>query len=182
MRYRRVRVFLGTLMVVGLLAACGRDGDAEQASSTSNVALTPAGTLRPPAPRALPVPQVAPHEFEAPFTVGVFVRQRMFGKPDATQTGGQRAIYRSDDGTVVLNVYYFPSAEEATRTVQFTLEAGSAELQIVEPYYAPDASFGAMQDANGDYVVAWSHDNWAYIVRTGDSARVLDQFLALFPY
>ncbi len=182
MRYRWVKVFVGMWIAVGLLAACGGDEEAQQPPDTATTAPTAAVTVRPPAPRDLPVPQVAPHEFEAPFTVGVFVRQRLLGKPDAIQTGGQQAVYRSDDGTVVLNVYYFPSAEEATRTVQFTLEAGSAELQVVEPYYAPAASFGVMQDANGDYVVAWSHDRWAYIVRTGDSARVLDQFLALFPY
>ncbi len=171
------------LVVVGLLAACG--GRADEAPSATSIFATTAATVsstHAPAPRNLPVPQVEPHAFEAPFTVGVFVRQRMFGKPEAVQSGGQQTVYRADDGTVVLNVYYFPTAEEATRTVQFALEAGSVDLQIVEPYYAPSASFGAAQDANGGYVVAWSHDNWAYITRTVDSARVLDEFLALFPY
>ncbi len=179
MRYRHVVV---GLLCVGLLAACGGgDGHTEQPPSASPIALS-TGAARTPAPRDLPAPQVEPQQFEAPFTVGTFVRQRLFGKPNAVQTGGQQAVYRSDDGTLVLNVYCFPSAEEATRTVQFALEAGSVSLQIVEPYYAPASSFGAAQDAKGGYVVAWSHDNWAYIVRTGDSARVLDEFLALFPY
>ena len=168
--------------MVGVLAACGNGQDkAQPATSIFTPAPTKSGA-RAPAPRDLPVPQVEPHAFEAPFTVGVFVRQRMFGKPEAIQTGGQQAVYEADDGTVVLNVYYFSTAQEATRTVQFTLEAGSVSRQIVTPYYGPTASFGAAQDANGGYVVAWSHDNWAYIVRTGNSARVLDEFLALFPY
>ncbi|GEM_PF-2580119 len=182
MRYQQRVVWFFGALVWGLLAACGTGKDADSSPSASISAPTAAATVRAPAPRDLPVPQVEPHAFEAPFTVGLFTRQRMFGTPDAVQAGGQQAIYRSDDGTVVLNVYAFPTPEEAAHTVQFTLEAGSVERVIGEPYYAPSASFGAAQDANGGYVVAWSHGHWAYIVRTGDSARVLDEFLAIFPY
>ncbi len=167
--------------MAGLLAACGGGKDATP-RHTAAPAASASPTAPPAAARNLPTPQVEPHQFEAPFAVGLFTRQRLFGKADAVQSGGQQAVYKSDDGTVVLNVYYFPTPEEAMRTVQFTLEAGSVEMLIGEPYFTPSVSFGAARDANGGYVVAWSQGRWAYIARTGDSARVLDEFLALFPY
>ncbi len=186
---------VGVLLLAVALAACGgagQDGDDTDATpageptgtATASPTRTPAptSTLRPPAPRSLPVPEGDPQQFETPFSAGAFLRESLRGNAVSPQTGGQRATYmHPDGGKVEITVYRFQSLGEAQRTVEFTLGGNSIDTLIGEPYYAPAVSFGLAQDRQGSYLAAWSRDRWVYIARAPDRA-LLDQFLAVYPY
>ncbi len=201
-------VMIGLLVLVLALAGCGGDngGDTDNGNgdgygdatgdpgaagdasgdggvSTPQPTLIPAitATFPPPAPRSRELPGGDPVAFEVPFSAGGFVRASLTGNPVSAQSGGQRAIYTGDDATVVLSVYYFAQTDEATRTVEFTLNGSGVAQVLAEPYYAPTVSYGIVQHTNGSHVAAWSHQGWVFIVQT-EAFDVLQTFLDVFPY
>lgn len=194
---KRWMMVVSILLLVGLLAACGGgDQDAsDTAPDATNEASVPATptqrrgtplptvTLRPAAPRSLPVPEGDPQQFEVPFSTGPFLRESLKGNPVSPQTGGQRGSYmHPGGGHVQITVYRFQSPNEAQRTVEFTLNGSGIDAVLGEPYYAPAVSFGLAQDQRGDYLAVWSNDEWVFIARTSGERALLDEFLAQFPY
>ncbi len=182
------------VVLVLILAACGGedskeddrgDNPAQTPSATRRPLPTPAGptaTPRDPAPRSESLPQVEPFDFEAPFSVGNFVRQSMRGNVTSERTGGLQASYLFDQNLVSLTVYYFEQADRAVETVRFVLE-GSSVTGAVEPaYYGPTVAYGVVTLRSGGNLAAWSHYEWAFIAQTAGSADVLDEFLQSFPY
>lgn len=157
-------------------------GESTPAMPGSVTRVPPTNTPRPPAPRSLPAPEGDPVTFETPLSAGAFLRQRVSGSPVSTQTGGQQATYTRDGGTLVLRVYHFPTAQEAMRTVEFTLSASSIAEVLGEPHYAAAASFGVARDQHDGYLAAWSRNEWAFIARTSGDRAVLDDFLSVYPY
>jgi hypothetical protein len=140
------------------------------------------GMPRAPAPRSKAMPSGDPYEFEAPFSVGTFVRKSMHGNVTSTQLGGLQATYAQGNDSAVVTVYYFDRPDQATQTVQFALGQASMARPVGTPYYSPDVAFGVAQDRRSGYLAAWSHGDWCYLVQTTGSLDVLNAFLDSFPY
>lgn len=189
---------VSALLLAFALAACGGDDNGDTSPEASERSAdapvsdaqasgptatpVPTGTPRPPSPRNLAPPAGDPQAFEAPFSAGKFTRESLAGNVVSPQTGGQRVVYSGAGGTVVLTLYRFPTAAEATQTVTFTLSASSIDTLLTELYTAPAASFGIARDRHGGLIAAWSRGEWAYIARTTGERALLDEFLSVFPY
>jgi hypothetical protein len=176
------------ILVMFMLAAAGcggNDDDKKEGGDTppSTTIITPAPTeVSEPAPRSHTLPEVAPYDFEAPFSVSTFVRQSAQGRPTSTGTGGLQATYQLEQNIVTLTIYYFATADEASRTAQFALKSGSM-VEMVEPLYVgPAITFGIAQDRHGGYLAAWSHEGWCFLVATPNGLDILNSFLESFPY
>jgi hypothetical protein len=184
MQRRVVRRLVGGVLLAILwlgLVACG-------GSKSSN---TPVGggqsspgrvTPRASAPRDRAVPSGDPYDFEAPFSVGTFVRQTTHGNVTSTQLGGLQATYQQGTDSAVLTVYHFDRPDQAIQTVQFALEQASIAQEIGTPYFSPNVAFGVAQDRRGGYLAAWSRDGWCYLLQITGSPDALNAFLDAFPY
>jgi hypothetical protein len=182
------RQVLRALVVGGLLATlwlglvgCGGGKNTDN-SPTGGGSPVEQGTPRAPAPRSKAEPSGDPYEFEAPFSVGTFVRKSMHGNVTSTQLGGLQAIYARESDSAVLTVYHFDRPDQAVQTVQFALGQASMARPVGTPYYSPDVAFGVAQDRRSGYLAAWSHGDWCYLVQTTGSLDVLNAFLDSFPY
>jgi len=151
-------------------------------AGVNGAAPVPTATTRPPAPRTRPLPDGEPYAFDAPFSVGNFVRQKMDGRAVSAPTGGLQATYFDGASTIVVKAYHFDQPEDAVKTVEFTLESGSAAQVITPLYSAPAVAFGVIQDRHGGYLAAWSHYEWCFLVSTSNSLDVLNLFMDSFPY
>jgi len=180
-------VILALIGIVFVLAGCGDKKDKTDNGNGTGTAVvqdtpTPTQTLRPPAPRNRPLPEGDPYAFEAPFSVGNFVRQSMDGRVVSAPTGGLRATYNDGANSVVVVAYHFDQPDEAVKTVEFTLNSGSAVQDIVPLYSGPSVAFGVVQERQGGYLAAWSHYEWCFLVSTSASLDVLNVFMDSFPY
>ena len=184
MRQRAVRALVvGVLLAILWLGLVGC-GSNKGGDSRTGGGQSPAGQGTPlaPAPRSRALPSGTPYDFEAPFSVGTFVRQTMRGNVTATQSGGLQATYAQGTNDAVLTVYHFDQPDQAVRTVQFALGQTSLVRLVGTPYYGPDVAFGIAQDRRGGYLAAWSHGGWCFLVQTTGSLDVLQTFLDPFPY
>jgi len=133
--------------------------------------------------RSKPAPEAAPEVFEAPFSVGQFVRQVVRGRATAPQDAGHMAIYQGGGDTVVLNVLYMPTAAEAVTTARYALEGSHPAMRpVFLPIYSLERSFGMAQDPQGGYLAAWPNGRWGFTARADKSSAALNAFLAFFPY
>jgi len=181
-----VLALVGTVIV---LAGCGdkKEKTDRPPNDTPTVGVSestpvPTATVRPPAPRNRPLPDGEPYAFEAPFSVGNFVRQKMDGRAVSAPTGGLQATYSDGVSSLVVIAYRFDQPEDAVKTVEFTLESGSAVQEVVPLYSGPSVAFGVVQERQGGYLAAWSHYEWCFLVKTPNSLDVLNLFLDSFPY
>jgi hypothetical protein len=184
MRRRVARTLGGSLLLVILglmLVACGssQSGNTPAGGGESSPARA---TPRAPAPRSKAVPSGDPYDFEAPFSIGTFVRQTMHGNVTSTQLGGLQATYAQGSDNAVLTVYYFTLPDQAVQTVQFALGQTSIARAVGTPYYSSDVAFGVAQDRRGGYLAAWSHGGWCFLAQTTGSLDALNAFLDAFPY
>ena len=179
---KRWLVVWGLILIV-LIAACGGDDDGGNGDESTNgdTAQTVLPT-RVPGPRERALPSGDPHEFEAPFSAGQFVREATQGRATAIRAAGLQAIYRQDQTSVVLNVYRFDAPEQAVETVRFALSSATITQFVVEPVYRPYTSYGVAQDRHGGHMAAWSNNEWAFIARTSGDLNTLNAFLDAFPY
>lgn len=187
---RSIKILILVVLLI-LLAGCGggdNDKDEDSSSGETPVVNTPESTPVPqttfyaPAPRSHALPDVKPYDFEAPFSVATFIRQSAQGRTTSPGNGGLQATYQQDQNSVVMTVYHFETADEAARTVQFTLQSGSM-VRMVEPIYVgPAIVFGIAEDRHGGYLAAWSHESWCFLVATPNGLDVLNSFLESFPY
>jgi hypothetical protein len=199
MRRWWLKALLTGLVIVLALAACGGgDDDGEDAGGNGGeagdvtaptatnvpptVVYVPSPTPRPPAPRSNPVPEGEPYDFEAPFSVGEFVRQTVRGKTVSIQTGGQTASYQRGTSGALLTVYYFEDIQQAIDTVRFALEGGNVAEVIGEPYFTPNVSFGQARTRQNSFLAAWSNNNWCYLLTVNGTQEDLAAFLEVFPY
>ena len=181
---------LGGLIVALVITACGGDdndtdnggGNGERPPTSGQIAPTKVFPTRVPSPRTRPQPVGEPVDFEAPFSVGQFVRQTTQGRSTATRTGGLQAIYNQDQTSITLNVYHFDTLEQAVETVKFALGSATITQMVATPEYFSYASYGVAQDRHGAYIVAWSNEKWAFLVRTSGDLNTLNSFLDAFPY
>lgn len=182
------RWLVGGILLVMVLVGCGGDKDKKEATGgngggpVSYTGVTATVTPLPPAPRAKTLPSGDPNLFEAPFSVGQYVRQSIKGKPTAPAAGGQRATYRAGDTVAALTVYRFDEADQALAAVRTALTGSTIVQQVDKPFYGPAAAFGVAQDRFGGYVVAWSQYEWYFQVRMLGSLTDLNAFLEMFPY
>lgn len=189
-------VALAALLIVALTACGGGDdGDGDTpsqggdtpvaADSAPTVRPTPSGptpTPRSPALRANPTPVVDSQTFEAPFSVGSFVRQSLDGRADTAALGGQRAFYTVEGASALLTVMELESTERAIATVRSALEGGAFTRYITPPFYEETTAYGIGVTRDGYYLAIWSNRQWYYQVQViGDEAQ-LNDFLELFPY
>jgi hypothetical protein len=183
---RKLVVVLALMGMAIILAGCGdkkeKDNKAGGTPTVDGSTPVPTQTVRPPAPRSRPLPDGEPYAFEAPFSVGNFVRQHMDGRAVSAPTGGLQATYYDGVSSVVLTVYRFDQPEEAVKTVEFTLDSGSAVQDMVPLYSGPAVAYGVVQERQGGYLAAWSHYEWCFLVSTSGSLDVLNVFLDSFPY
>jgi hypothetical protein len=188
-RMKRWLVLWGLILAL-LITACGGDNNGDKDNNTGDGSggaggqpvATPVFPTRVPPPRTRPQPVGEPVDFEAPFSVGQFVRQTTQGRSTATRTGGLQAIYNQDQTSVSLNVYYFDTLEQAVETVKFALGSATIKQMVATPEYFSYASYGVAQDRHGAYIVAWSNEKWAFLVRTSGDLNTLNSFLDAFPY
>jgi len=184
MQGRVVRRLVGGVLLAILwlgLVACG--GSKNSQNPVGGGQSSPGrATPRAPAPRDKAVPSGNPYEFEAPFSVGTFVRQTTHGNVTSTQLGGLQATYQQGRESAVLTVYHFDRPDQAVQTVQFALEQASIARAVGTPYFGPDMAFGIAQDRRGGYLAAWSRDGWCYLVQITGSPDALNAFLDAFPY
>lgn len=194
---KRAQFVIGLVLVL-VMAACGGGdkNEADRAGSGSSAASVPASAPTVTAVptyaadpvlfargRTQPAPQVEAALFEAPFSVGEFVRRSVRGRASATDTAGQMAVYSNGTDVVVLNVLYFPSSAEAVQTVRYTLEESDPTLQPVEPpLYNNQRSFGVSRDRHGGLTAAWTNGPWTFVARADRSGDALNAFLAKFSY
>jgi hypothetical protein len=181
----KLTLVFGLLLGV-LLSGCGGDDKKKDESTTAAGGQTPAratphitSTPRPPAPRSKDIPSEDPKHFEAPLSVGNFVRETMTGSPTGTQTGGLQATY---SGGIVLSIYYFDRPDQAVDSVRFALESSGIVEQVEKPFYDPVVAYGVGRDQHGVYMAAWSHYEWFFMVRTAGDLDVLNSFMETFPY
>lgn len=180
--------FLGlivVLMLATLLSGCGGDdkkNDENDAADAPTEGIQITVTPRAPAPRSRTLPSEDPHQFEAPLSVGNYVRESMSGQPTGMQTGGLQAIYSGGSGDTVLTVYYFRTPAQAVESVRFALESSSIVEQLDKPFYDPVVAYGVARDRHGAYVAAWSHYEWFFQVRTTGDLEMLNTFMETFPY
>jgi hypothetical protein len=181
---RRVvrRLVGGVLLAILWLGLVGCGGKSSKNPVGGGQPSPGQATLRAPAPRDKAVPSGAPYDFEAPFSVGTFVRQTMHGNVTSVQLGGLQATYAQGSDNAVLTVYYFSLPDQAVQTVQFALGQASMARAVGTPYYSPDVAFGVAQDRRGGYLAAWSHGGWCFLAQTTGSLDVLNAFLDAFPY
>lgn len=198
------RMILIAILFVFVLAGCGDDDgekatpsdsaggdssptasldpDASPDSPSASTAIPPTYTSVPGPPREREEPEGDPYSFQAPFSVGNFVRQSLRGNVTSVQAGGQQVIYRHDDTTIVLTVYHFDQTPKATATVKDMLNAPTVVTQVGEIYESPVVTFGVVQDKHGTYLAAWNHYKWAFLVTGSGSLDALNVFLDDFPY
>ncbi len=176
------------LVLVLVLAACGGgdDGGNGDGAATAPPADTTPGrvapTPRPPAPRLKLLPEGEPRDFEAPFSVGEFIRQSVRGQPTANRSGGQRATYRAGDRAVTLSVYHFERPEDALDAVRFALEGSTIDALLSDPYFSPTVAYGVARDRHGNHLAAWSQYGWYYLARVSGGPEDLAAFMEVFPY
>jgi hypothetical protein len=183
MKRRVVRsLVVGALLAILGLGLVGCGGSKSSSPPAGGGSPPGQGTPRAPAPRSKAAPPGDPYDFEAPFSVGTFVRKSMHGNVTATQLGGLQATYAQGNDSAVLTVYHFTLPDQAVQTVQFALGQASIARPVGTPYYSPGVAFGVAQDRRSGYLAAWSHDNWCYLVQTTGSLDVLNAFLDSFPY
>lgn len=189
------------MLVVGLaligLAACGQDdddpspaGDDPAGNVTDGSAvngggvgtLPPTTTPRPPAPRSEALPKGDPAAFEAPLTVGPYVRQDVQGQVTASGTGGQQAVYRSDDGRrVQLTVFHMASPAQALDKVRDQLASASVVRLTGKPHLTTAVAYAEAEMQQG-HLIAWSHYEWVFFAYTSGPREALATFMDAFPY
>jgi hypothetical protein len=173
---------ISLLLVALLVTACGKD-DKKKDNSNNTDEESSATVAVSQSPRGRGAPQADdPYLFEAPISVGEFVRDGMRGNPTAAQSGGLEATYRQGDNEVVLTMYYFDHTTEASDTARYILQSSTITSIIGEPYYSGMAVYGVAQDRYGSYIAVWSFDKWAYMARTTSGQDTLDAFMQEFPY
>jgi hypothetical protein len=189
---QRIILVMGALLAVSmLLGGCGDDGDSDGANGDAPPAATQAapgsGTVdesvqasRPAEIRDRDAPPAEPREFEAPFSVGTYMRQSVTGQPAAPQMGGQQVVYQSGQVGVLLTAMHFDRTQEAVDSVRFALGSHNIVEYITRPYYDTDQAFGMVRDRTG-YLAVWSQGRWFFMARCSDLGD-LESFLDAFPY
>jgi len=181
-------VIVGGLVLALLLAGCGGDDPDEDdpagGAEAGEALIVPTARATPAIPpsRYRDMPPGDPYTFEAPFSAGNFVQQRVRGRPAALETGGLQAIYRRYEADVYLTMFYFPTEAEAVRNVHYILDRPAVAAQLGTPYFSPPLSFNIAQNRQGDYLAVWSNERWFFLVQTPAGLETLQQFLDSFPY
>ena len=176
-----------------LLAGCGDSEDdgatdaadaptnAAQATSAIQPTVLPSLTPRDPAPRSRATPPGDPAAFEAPLSVGSFVRKDAAGQVTASSTGGLQASYLDGDRMVQLTMFRLNSPELALEKVQNQLGSNSVMRLVETPFLTTAIAYGTAEMRQG-YLIAWSHYEWVYFAYTSGSLEDVQAFMEAFPY
>ena len=192
------RLWWMAALVIGLmvvLAGCGGESDSESDSGANSASeaggTAPAGdaqaitlpspTPRDPAPRSRATPMGDAGAFEAPLSVGSFVRKDVAGRATASSTGGLQASYRDGDRMVQLTLFRLTSPELALEKVQNQLESDSVIRLVEDPFYTTAIAY-RMAEMRQGYLIAWSHYEWVYFAYTSGPLEDLQAFMEVFPY
>lgn len=169
-------LLIGWLVVALVLAGCGGLGKDKNSDDEGS------GVPTLDAPRNRTLPEGEPFAFEAPFSVGKYLRESMDGRSTATQAGGLQATYAADGQIILLTAYRFTSPQQAVETVRFALESPGFVEMVEPPYYSPAIAYGVALDRHGGHTGIWSHDRWMFKAYTTHGLDTLKNFMELFPY